>query len=169
MLTKCFWIHHPTIGGVRLASVLKLIKYNVQHRRWALIRSGKRTRQRRGKRTFYVRILRLGIQVFLRIMRTSWIPRCLNKPYSTYKFLRRQLIYPGARDSLSVRYSSPMRNICCWSPQNSSEADMQILVRGPLLGSEKQSGMWQLTRGTNTRKTTFAVVSRPLHEGRKFR
>ena len=92
-----------------------------------------------------------------------------NKPYSTYKFLRRQLIYPGARDSLSVRYSSPMRNICCWSPQNSSEADMQILVRGPLLGSEKQSGMWQLTRGTNTRKTTFAVVSRPLHEGRKFR
>ena len=122
MLTKFIRFHHPTIGGVRLASVLKLIKYNVQHRRWALIRSGKRTRQRRGKRTFYVRILRLGIQVFLRIMRTSWIPRCLNKPYSTYKFLRRQLIYPGARDSLSVSYSSPMRNICCWSPRISSEA-----------------------------------------------
>lgn len=42
---------------------------------------------------------------------------------------------------------------------------MQILVRGPLLGSEKQSGMWQLTRGTNKRKTTLSFHVHSTREG----
>jgi hypothetical protein len=37
------------------------------------------------------------------------------------------------------------------------------------LGSEKQSGMWQLTRGTKICTKDNAVVSGPLQERRKFR
>ena len=46
-----------------------------------------------------------------------------------------------------------------------SRRGMQILVRDPSSGSEKQSGMWQLTRGTTIQKTTLSFHVHSTREG----